>query len=131
MLPFRFVRITDSMSNLNLSQSLETDGWQITGDVFFDIFPYIVVFNRGMRVRNIGLGLLRLMPKLIGAKFPDAFVLLRPHIRFRWEEVASRLSLFIFLFPTCGYCSEKEIPVASKTFVFALESRQLEFILER
>jgi hypothetical protein len=32
---------------------------KITSDTFFDIFPFMIVFNRGMRVRNVGLALLR------------------------------------------------------------------------
>ena len=32
---------------------------RITSDIFFDIFPFIIVFNRGMRIRNVGIALLR------------------------------------------------------------------------
>lgn len=103
---------------------------RITSDVFFDIFPYvimndniyqmhrrisfrfIIVFNRGMRVRNIGMcmfgidspinvhfvgmALLRVMPRLVGKKINMQFVLLRPFIRFRWEEVRSMMSFIFF-----------------------------------
>ena len=38
---------------------------RITADIFFDIFPFIIVFNRGMRIRNIGLALLRYVSPLL------------------------------------------------------------------
>ncbi|CAI5456046.1 unnamed protein product [Caenorhabditis angaria] len=60
---------------------------KITSDIFFDIFPFIIVFNRGMRIRNIGIGLLRIMSGVVGKKINQAFLLMRPFIRFRWEEI--------------------------------------------
>ncbi|CAB3400516.1 unnamed protein product [Caenorhabditis bovis] len=60
---------------------------KISSDVFFDIFPFIIVFNRGMRIRNIGIGLLRIMSGLVGKKINQSFLLMRPFIRFRWEEI--------------------------------------------
>ena len=41
---------------------------KINSDVFFEVFPFIVVFNRGMRIRNIGVALLRNMPDMVGEK---------------------------------------------------------------
>lgn len=63
------------------------DSIKITSDIFFDIFPFIIVFNRGMRIRNVGMGLLRVMSNLVGKKINHRFILMRPFIRFRWEEV--------------------------------------------
>ncbi|CAI4223722.1 unnamed protein product [Auanema sp. JU1783] len=60
---------------------------RITSDIFFDIFPFIIVFNRGMRIRNVGIGLLRVMSNLVGKKINQQFLLMRPFIRFRWEEI--------------------------------------------
>lgn len=60
---------------------------RITTDIFFDIFPFIIVFNRAMRIRNIGMALMRLVPKMIGKKINQEFVLIRPLVKFRWENV--------------------------------------------
>lgn len=60
---------------------------KITSEVFFDIFPFTIVFNRGMRVRNLGLGLLRLIPRIVGKKVNHEFILLRPLLNFTWEEI--------------------------------------------
>lgn len=66
---------------------------KITSDIFFDIFPFIIVFNRGMRIRNVGIALVRLIPNMVGKKFSQEFVLMRPFIRLRWEEVRKHLIL--------------------------------------
>ncbi|GMR60628.1 hypothetical protein PMAYCL1PPCAC_30823, partial [Pristionchus mayeri] len=60
---------------------------RITSDIFFDIFPFIIVFNRGMRIRNVGIGLVRMLRNLVGKKITSEFILMRPFIRFRWEEI--------------------------------------------
>ncbi|CAI2356709.1 unnamed protein product [Caenorhabditis sp. 36 PRJEB53466] len=70
----------------NLNDSI-LEKVKITSDIFFDIFPFIIVFNRGMRIRNIGIGLLRVMAGVVGKKINQAFLLMRPFIRFRWEEI--------------------------------------------
>nr|pir hypothetical protein T07D1.1 - Caenorhabditis elegans [Caenorhabditis elegans] len=70
----------------NLNDSI-LEKVKITSDIFFDIFPFIIVFNRGMRIRNIGIGLLRVMAGIVGKKINQTFLLMRPFIRFRWEEV--------------------------------------------
>lgn len=83
---------------------------KITSDTFFDIFPFMIVFNRGMRVRNVGLALLRyaypcppiatpsshsIASHMIGKKINQYFVLLRPFIRFRWEDVRMEYCIFV------------------------------------
>jgi len=60
---------------------------KIPSDMFFDVFPFIIVFNRGMHIRNIGMALMRLMPRLIGRRINHEFVVMKPSIRFRWEDV--------------------------------------------
>ncbi|CCD67191.1 Soluble guanylate cyclase gcy-31 [Caenorhabditis elegans] len=70
----------------NLNDSI-LEKVKITSDIFFDIFPFIIVFNRGMRIRNIGIGLLRVMAGIVGKKINQTFLLMRPFIRFRWEEI--------------------------------------------
>ncbi|ULT80699.1 hypothetical protein L3Y34_010921 [Caenorhabditis briggsae] len=70
----------------NLNDSI-LEKVKITSDIFFDIFPFIIVFNRGMRIRNIGIGLLRVMAGVVGKKINQTFLLMRPFIRFRWEEI--------------------------------------------
>ncbi len=61
---------------------------KITSAVFFGTFPFIVVFNRGMRVRCLGMALMRIAPSLIGRKINQEYVLTRPMIKFKWEDVS-------------------------------------------
>ncbi|GMT36065.1 hypothetical protein PFISCL1PPCAC_27362, partial [Pristionchus fissidentatus] len=71
----------------NLHIQVVREKIRITSDVFFDIFPFIIVFNRGMRIRNVGIGLVRMLRNLVGKKITSEFILMRPFIRFRWEEI--------------------------------------------
>uniref|UniRef100_A0A1I7TCM4 guanylate cyclase n=1 Tax=Caenorhabditis tropicalis TaxID=1561998 RepID=A0A1I7TCM4_9PELO len=80
----------------NLNDSI-LEKVKITSDIFFDIFPFIIVFNRGMRIRNIGIGLLRVMAGIVGKKINKTFLLMRPFIRFRWEEVHVYLDGYLCL----------------------------------
>uniref|UniRef100_A0A915KNZ7 guanylate cyclase n=1 Tax=Romanomermis culicivorax TaxID=13658 RepID=A0A915KNZ7_ROMCU len=73
--------------NPNETEDFIRANMKITSDIFFDVFPFIIVFNRGMHIRNIGLALMRLMPRIIGRRISDEFVVLKPTIRFRWEDV--------------------------------------------
>ena len=75
---FIFQEIDDEMVNSIV---------QVTSAMLFDIFPFIVVFNRGMRIRNTGMGLMRIMPNLIGEKVNMKFIMMRPQVGFKWEEV--------------------------------------------
>lgn len=36
---------------------------------------------------NVGIGLVRMLRNLVGKKITSEFILMRPFIRFRWEEV--------------------------------------------
>uniref|UniRef100_A0A914UQ07 guanylate cyclase n=1 Tax=Plectus sambesii TaxID=2011161 RepID=A0A914UQ07_9BILA len=86
-LHFNNISFNKTETQFNDMAEIVRDQVKITSDVFFDIFPFIIVFNRGMRVRNIGMALLRVMPRLVGKKINNEFVLMRPFIRFRWEEI--------------------------------------------
>ena len=47
---------------------------KITADIFFDTFPFMIVFNRGMRVRNVGLALLRCCTNCLGSELKSLAV---------------------------------------------------------
>lgn len=57
--------------------------WALTGRLRFTLYK---TFRRAS-CRNIGIGLLRVMAGVVGKKINQAFLLVRPFIRFRWEEV--------------------------------------------
>lgn len=60
----------------------------IKSQLFFEIFPFCIVFGSDMIIRNIGHSLQAVLPNLIGKKITDAFNLARPLIDFTWRMVS-------------------------------------------
>ena len=60
----------------------------ISSDVFFDVFPFHIVFNRGMGIRSIGSGLQAVMPHIIGQAVDEMFTLTRPLVEFSLDNVS-------------------------------------------
>ncbi|XP_074659880.1 soluble guanylate cyclase gcy-31-like isoform X2 [Tubulanus polymorphus] len=63
------------------------DSLPVPSDVFFEVFPFNIVFNRGLTIRSIGDGLKAVMPQVIGHNIDDIFELSRPLVSFTWESV--------------------------------------------
>lgn len=56
-------------------------------ELFFEVFPFNIVFNRGLRIINIGSGIQNVMPELEGLVLSDPFTLIRPLMDFTWDAV--------------------------------------------
>lgn len=67
----------------NFRQSLP-----VRSDVFFEVFPFNIVFNREMIIRNIGAGLSAIMAEIEGKSITSVFSLSRPLLHFSWETVS-------------------------------------------
>ena len=63
----------------------------VSSSVFFDVFPFHIVFNRQMIIRSIGAGLTAVMPHILGQAIDEAFVILRPLVSFSLENVSTCL----------------------------------------
>ena len=66
----------------------EVEDLPISSDMFFDVFPFHIVFNRGMVIKNIGSGLEAIMPHVIGQAVDEMFMLTRPMVEFSMENVS-------------------------------------------
>ena len=66
----------------------------ISSEMFFDVFPFHMVFSRGMVIRNIGSGLQAVMPHITGQAVDEMFMLTRPMVEFSLENVSK---IFHFL----------------------------------
>jgi len=70
--------------------------------IFFDMFPFSVIFHRDMIMYRIGDGLKEVFSDLQGKKVNEEFTLIRPMLEFNWENVslggggAYGLSFFFF-----------------------------------
>lgn len=59
----------------------------IKSEIFFELFPFHIVFNRQMIVVSIGGGLSQAMKDVEGESIIDLFNLIRPLIGFSWDNV--------------------------------------------
>lgn len=58
--------------------------------IFFDMFPFSVIFRRDMTMYRIGDGLKEVFSDLQGKKVNEEFTLVRPMLEFSWDNVSSR-----------------------------------------
>ncbi|XP_063398615.1 soluble guanylate cyclase 88E-like isoform X2 [Mytilus trossulus] len=66
---------------------LNSDHSQIQSDFLFDLFPFHMVFDRNLTIRNIGNGLYAVLPSILGRRVNKMFTLIRPLVEFRWESI--------------------------------------------
>uniref|UniRef100_A0A673A8F5 guanylate cyclase n=1 Tax=Sphaeramia orbicularis TaxID=375764 RepID=A0A673A8F5_9TELE len=58
--------------------------------IFFDMFPFSVIFRRDMTMYRIGDGLKEVFSDLQGKKVNEEFTLVRPMLEFSWDNVSGR-----------------------------------------
>uniref|UniRef100_A0A8C1Y0U0 guanylate cyclase n=1 Tax=Cyprinus carpio TaxID=7962 RepID=A0A8C1Y0U0_CYPCA len=58
--------------------------------IFFDMFPFSVIFRRDMTMYRIGDGLKEVFSDLQGKKVNEEFTLVRPMLEFSWDNVSKR-----------------------------------------
>ncbi|KAK6326322.1 hypothetical protein J4Q44_G00019670 [Coregonus suidteri] len=56
--------------------------------IFFDMFPFSVIFRRDMTMYRIGDGLKEVFSDLQGKKVDEEFTLVRPMLEFSWDNVS-------------------------------------------
>jgi len=81
-------------SSFDTEQKLERDTAQlpVSSDLFFDTFPFHIVFSSGMNIMSIGTGLSAVMPYIVGQSVDEMFGLTRPLIEFTMENVLTHLN---------------------------------------
>lgn len=63
------------------------DQMPLSSDVFFELFPFHIVFDEDMIIRSAGEGLKAVMPELVGQKLTDMFTIVLPLIHFTWHSI--------------------------------------------
>ena len=81
---------TQSVNKLEANQA---NGININPSAFFDVFPFHIVFDRTLTIRNIGSGLQNIMPGIINQCIDEMFQLTRPLVEFSLENVSVRIRL--------------------------------------
>uniref|UniRef100_A0A8C4GUV9 guanylate cyclase n=1 Tax=Dicentrarchus labrax TaxID=13489 RepID=A0A8C4GUV9_DICLA len=65
--------------------------------IFFDMFPFSVIFRRDMTMYRIGDGLKEVFSDLQGKKVNEEFTLVRPMLEFSWDNVSLESPIFILV----------------------------------
>ncbi|KAL7392993.1 hypothetical protein ABVT39_005013 [Epinephelus coioides] len=60
--------------------------------IFFDMFPFSVIFRRDMTMYRIGDGLKEVFSDLQGKKVNEEFTLIRPMLEFSWDNIYTHLN---------------------------------------
>uniref|UniRef100_A0A1I8HYB2 guanylate cyclase n=1 Tax=Macrostomum lignano TaxID=282301 RepID=A0A1I8HYB2_9PLAT len=71
----------------NLGFKKLQDDFPVRSEVFFEVFPFNIVFNRGLVISEVGDGMLNALPDIVGKMVNEAFLLNRPMIPFTWDAV--------------------------------------------
>uniref|UniRef100_A0A1I8G3M0 guanylate cyclase n=1 Tax=Macrostomum lignano TaxID=282301 RepID=A0A1I8G3M0_9PLAT len=70
----------------NTGYKAVVDDFPVPSEVFFEVFPFNIVFNRGLEIIHAGDGILNALPDLEGTLVNEAFLLTRPMIPFTWDK---------------------------------------------
>ncbi|VEL35190.1 unnamed protein product [Protopolystoma xenopodis] len=75
------------------SNVTKDDVLRIPTHVFFDIFPFHLIFDHSMHVLHAGKSLLYVFPRILNMELTHAFELNRPMIDFTWDHVRDESTL--------------------------------------
>ncbi|KAF6775336.1 hypothetical protein AHF37_04404 [Paragonimus kellicotti] len=72
----------------NTAYQVVEDELAVPAGVFFEAFPFNFVFDRGLKLINIGRSIAHALPEITGKHVSDVFTISRPHIRLTWNSVS-------------------------------------------
>ncbi len=65
----------------------------IKSGIFFDLFPFYIIFNRKLEIISLGESLKQAVRSAVGESLKDVFNITRPFIPFTWDDVSFKFSL--------------------------------------
>lgn len=80
--------------NSVISIGSEHDNLKIQMDVFYEVFPFHIVFDKELVITSIGSSLHAIFSSLIGEKIQSHFSILRPFVEFSWENVSTPIKSY-------------------------------------
>lgn len=88
----------DNTAYKNIQERRDTysENLPLSSDVFFELFPFHIVFNEEMKVRGAGHGLKAVFPDMIGQTVTNIFTIVLPLVSFSWSSVCINALLFIY-----------------------------------
>ncbi|KAK3103517.1 hypothetical protein FSP39_019823 [Pinctada imbricata] len=62
-------------------------GMPLDSAVFFELFPFHIVFSRSLEIRSIGTGIAAVLPQAKDHKLNEIFILVRPLVKLQWNDI--------------------------------------------
>ena len=86
----QFARNNGSSANLSMRSGHNqlTSNFAIKSEVFFELFPFHIVFNKKMEIVSLGEGLQQALKHAEGEIIKELFNMVRPLISFSWDNVS-------------------------------------------
>lgn len=88
--------IINSTASINTLAASKGPFFNLTmnSEIFFELFPFHVVFNCTMTVVSVGNGLRQVLKHVEGESIKDLFNLVRPMVNFTWDNV--KICIFFY-----------------------------------
>jgi guanylate cyclase len=86
----QYKKITNSNATSDLYFQNIGSNLPIRSEIFFELFPFHVVFKRDLEIISVGESLKQAMKHAEGESVRDVFNLLRPLMNFTWENVSGK-----------------------------------------
>jgi guanylate cyclase len=84
---------------------LKLEDLQLSSEVFFDVFPFHIVFNKTLIVQSMGSGLTAVMRGIVGQSIDEVFFLTRPLVDFSLSNVSLHFIVWT-IYPNNSQCTE-------------------------
>ncbi|XP_034001802.1 soluble guanylate cyclase 88E-like [Trematomus bernacchii] len=94
--------------------------------LFFDMFPFSVIFRRDMTMYRIGDGLKEVFSDLQGKKVNEEFTLIRPMLEFTWDNIYTHLNNVFELLSVAVVESKQKVNIPKQSKEDPEEGREKE-----
>ena len=71
----------------------------IRAGIFFEMFPFCLLFEKDMIIKNCGATLRNCIPQMVGKKVTEFWELIKPLVDFKYEVIETRLNSMFELAP--------------------------------
>lgn len=88
----QFKKISESLSGSDINFKHIGSNLPIRSEIFFELFPFHVVFKRDLEIISVGESLKQAMKHAECESIRDVFNLIRPLMNLTWDNVSSCLN---------------------------------------
>lgn len=86
----------------------------LSADVFFELFPFHIVFNEQMEIQSAGNGLKAVFPDMVGQNVTTVFTVVLPLVPFSWFSILAHTNNAFELLSTRYVCRNAETSSAEE-----------------